>query len=270
MKIDWSTGTDERLLPTAESGLAYLYHENSKLAEALAREQAAQFAVSPFELFLTSRGFHQFRDAPSVELPASTPPDAGLADTITRRRSRRELHVPLGLESLAGVLRLALAPTALAANDAAGVTQALRAWPSAGGLYPLDAYVVARDVQGLEPGVYHHNAIIDRLESIPTRPVADILRDGFFWQEFATTASAAVLFVGVLERAMSKYGERGYRLMLLDAGHAAQNVLLAAEGYELPAVAVGGFCDDRLAADLSLDGVAEAVVHAVLLGGHDD
>jgi SagB-type dehydrogenase family enzyme len=270
MKIQWSSGTDEGLHPQAESALAHLYHENSKLAEALAGEQAAQFAVSPFELFLTSRGFRQFRDSPAVDLPAATLPEAELAETIKRRRSRRELQAPVALESLAGVLQIALGATALVHNADVEVTQAVRAWPSAGGLYPLDTYVIARDVPGLEEGIYHYNLLLDRLELIPSRPVADVLRDGFFWQEFAMAASVAVLLVGVFDRTLAKYGERGYRLMLLDAGHAAQNVLLAAEAYELPSVAVGGFCDDRLASDLGLDGVSEAVLHSILLGGRDE
>jgi SagB-type dehydrogenase family enzyme len=270
MKIEWSAGTDERLQPEAESGLAYLFHENSKLGEALAGEQAAQFAVSPFELFVTSRGFRQFRGSPTVDLPSASLPVTTLADTLARRRSRRELHSPLRLELLAGVLRAALGATALVENAEAGVTQALRAWPSAGGLFPIDTYIVAQDVPELKAGVYHYNMLLDQLELMPSRPVEDILRSGFFWQDFATTAAVAVLFVGVFERALSKYGERGYRLMMLDAGHAAQNVLLMAEAYELPSIAVGGFCDDRLATDLGVDGVSEAVLHTVLIGGGDD
>lgn len=267
MKIEWSVKVDERLQVQAETGISYLYHENSKLAEKLTGEQAEQFSVTPFELFVTSRGFHQFANSQAVDLPAAEPPAAGLTEVVKRRRSRRELGAPLALELLATVLRLGLGPTAVIDNASAGVTQVLRSWPSAGGLFPLDTYIVTRSVPGVDPGVYHYNVLLDRLESVPSRPVDQILRDGFFWQEFATNASAAVLFVGVFERTLSKYGERGYRLMLLDAGHAAQNVLLAAEACELPAVAVGGFCDDRLAADLHLDGVSESVLHTILLGG---
>ena len=39
---------------------------------------------------------------------------------------------------------------------------------------------------------------------------------------------SATIFTGVFERAQAKYGERGYRFVLLEAGHAAGNVLLVA------------------------------------------
>jgi SagB-type dehydrogenase family enzyme len=270
LRVDWSASTDKYLRPKSESALALLYHENSKLTEVLAGQQAEEFAASPFDLFVMSRGFRQFRDSPSVNLPPAKPAAVPIDEVMTRRRSRRDLMQACTSEALAGALQVALGPTAVIDNPDIGVSQVVRAWPSAGGLYPLDTYVLARDVTGLPSGVYHYNVVMSQLEVIPARPVADILRDGYFWQEFAVTASVAVLLVGVFERTISKYGERGYRLALLDAGHAAQNLLLAAEARDIRAVAVGGFCDDRLADDLGLDGISEAVIHSVLLGGCDD
>jgi nitroreductase len=52
----------------------------------------------------------------------------------------------------------------------------------------------------------------------------------------------------------------------LDAGHAAQNVLLTCEQLNINAVPIAGFCDDNLANDLRLDGVEEAVIHCISLG----
>jgi SagB-type dehydrogenase family enzyme len=268
MKIEWASRVGERLRPAPADGLAALYHENSKLSASVAGAQAARFAATPFELHLTSRGFHQFRTAPAVPLPPAA--DSPLAPTLRHRRSRRELDRPLALPQLATLLQTALGITAIAEDATTGVAQAMRAWPSAGGLYPLEAYVVAQTVSGLEPGVYHHNAVAERLEQLPARAPRAVLERGFFWQEFATTAALAILLVAVFERSLTKYGERGYRLVVLDAGHAAQNLLLVAEALELPAVAIAGFCDDALADDLGLDGVEEAVLHTVLIGGCAD
>jgi SagB-type dehydrogenase family enzyme len=269
MRVSWSTTLDRSLREVREERLYELYHENSKLQPLLAAELAETFAVSPFELYLASRGFKQFRDSPRVRLPASGPRRNELTRVLARRRSARELSSPVALDDLAVVLREALEPTALVETDQ-GATQALRPWPSAGGLYPLDTYVIAASVTGIERGLYHHNLLTGELELLTARSPELILRDGFFWQEFIVESAVVVLLVAVFERTIAKYGERGYRLVLLDAGHAAQNILLVAEQLGLGACAIAGFADDTLADDLGLDGLDEAVVHAVVLGGRSD
>jgi SagB-type dehydrogenase family enzyme len=266
MRIEWSVRLSRLLDVAGEDRLFEFYHENSKLFPELAAEQAATFVASSFELYVQSRGFRQFRAAPRIPLPEATPSDGGVAAVLGRRRSSRDLGGRIGLDELAALLRQALGPTAVVENEEHGVAQALRAWPSGGGLYPLDAYVVASKVDAVAPGLYHYNVIRGELEQLPSRAPDRILRDGFFWQEFVATAATAVLLVAVFERTVAKYGERGYRLVLLDAGHAAQNLLLVAEDLGLGAVAVAGFCDDALADDLAVDGVSEAVLHAVVVG----
>ena len=270
MRFDWAISTDLSLREHNEERLSELYHENSKLFPELAQQQAANFSVSPFDLYLMSRGFRQYRDAPRTALPEIAPSAEALQDVMLRRRSSRNLQGPITLDELATLLGQALGPTAVVENAEFNVTQALRAWPSAGGLYPLDDYVIASKVEGLPQGVYHYNSIISSLELLPARPVELILREGFFWQDFVTTCAVALLLVAVFERTTAKYGERGYRLVLLDAGHAAQNVLLTAEQLRLGAVAVAGFSDDGLAADLNIDGISEAVVHTVMIGRADE
>jgi SagB-type dehydrogenase family enzyme len=206
-----------------------------------------------------------------VTLPGPRPSGESITDVMHGRRSARDLHRPVDLADLGTLLPQSLGPTSVVEAPEAGVVQALRSCPSAGGLYPIDTYLLAAGVAGLAAGIYHYNVLTAELESLPgAEPVADLLREGFFWQEFVASAAVAVLLVAVFERSTAKYGERGYRLALLDAGHAAQNLLLTARQLRLPAVAVGGFDDDLLAGALGLDGVAEAVVHTVVLGGRDD
>lgn len=266
MRITWSQGTTPALDLAVEPRLSELYHENSKLFPELARQQADRMQASPFELFITSRGFRQYRNAPRLTLPEVEAPVASLTDVMLRRRSRRELSGRLTLAAVAALLRQALGPNAVVANEQLGVVQTLRAWPSAGGLYPLDTYLVANRVADFPAGLYHYNPIAGDLELLPARSPELVLRDGFFWQDFVITGALTLLLVASFERTLAKYGERGYRLVLLDAGHAAQNVLLTAEQLELGAVAVGGFCDDSLAEDLGIDGISEAVVHAIVIG----
>ena len=76
----------------------------------------------------------------------------------------------------------------------------------------------------------------------------------------------ALALSAVFWRSRFKYGLRGYRFVLLEAGHAVQNLLLCAAGLGIAALPVGGYYDRRLEALLDLDGVDEAVVYLVCLG----
>ena len=70
MQFNWATPTGPLLREQVEERLFELYHENSKLFPALAQELAASFNVSAFDLYLMSRGFRQYRNAPRTALPA--------------------------------------------------------------------------------------------------------------------------------------------------------------------------------------------------------
>jgi SagB-type dehydrogenase family enzyme len=68
-------------------------------------------------------------------------------------------------------------------------------------------------------------------------------------------------------RSRFKYGLRGYRFALLEAGHVVQNLVLAATALGLPALPLGGWYDRRVDELVGADGLDEATVYVVLLGG---
>lgn len=266
MDFKWSMQLGNGLRSLDEERLYETFHVASRVVPEVSRLAPAT-STNAFEMFVASRGFTQLDHLPSVALSDADRADAGLREVLQRRRSSRELSEELAFGELSALLRQALGVTALVENETFGVSQGLRAWPSAGGLYPLDAYLVAGQVEGLTGGVYHFNVAREQLERLSTRGPRDVLAEGFLWQDFVTSAACVVLLVGVFERTVVKYGERGYRLVLLDAGHAAQNLLLSCEQLGLPAIALGGFADEALARDLGIDGVSRAVVHAIAIGG---
>jgi len=65
---------------------------------------------------------------------------------------------------------------------------------------------------------------------------------------------------------MKKYGDRGYRYILLEAGHVMQNLNLACTSLGLGSCNIGGFFDDELAGLLGLPVAQEAVLYAVAIG----
>ena len=80
------------------------------------------------------------------------------------------------------------------------------------------------------------------------------------------SAAAVILITAVFQRTTFKYGERGYRFALIEAGHVAQNIDLIAGALRLPAANLGGFFDREVEALLDVDGVEQSLVYAVAVG----
>ena len=169
-------------------------------------------------------------------------------EAISKRRSVREFKgKALSLEEASQLLWAAQGIT-----DPRG----LRAAPSAGALYPLETYLVIRDVEGIEPGVYKYHVKSHSLSIITKakegkNPVYELYQAALS-QECIRRAHINIVFGAVYERTTSKYRERGYRYVYMEAGHAAQNVLLQAEALGLGGVVVGAFYDDMVKSVLSM------------------
>ena len=79
-------------------------------------------------------------------------------------------------------------------------------------------------------------------------------------------APAVFVITGVHERTAIKYGQRRTpRYVQMEAGHAAQNLLLQAVALGLGAVPVGAFYDDSVREVLSLSG-AETPLYLIPVG----
>jgi len=161
-----------------------------------------------------------------------------LEETLRRRRSvRAYADEPLTLEEI-GQLFWA----------AQGITdeRGFRTAPSAGALYPLELYALTDD------GLYHylpqgHRAERRRLEGRRTALCRAALS-----QDAACQAPVVFVVTAVYARTAAKYGERAERYVRLEAGHAAQNLLLQAVALDLGAVPIGAFYDDQVQAALGL------------------
>ena len=152
--------------------------------------------------------------------------------------------------------------------DAGPYIVRLRTAPSTGTLYPLDIYALACTVDGLASGLYHYNVRDHSLEELKQGdflqsiiPLVQINNNA--WLEQA----GLILFVtATFRRTQMKDGERGYRGILLDAGHLAQNIQLAATGLGLGACVLMGCMDDPVNDFLGVDGVEESVLYAISIG----
>ena len=121
-----------------------------------------------------------------------------------------------------------------------------RTAPSAGALYPLEVYVVAGNVDGLQAGIYKYRPQRHELEKVDAGDVRAELCAAALDQEFIEDSAAVLVFAAVYERTTGKYGERGVRYVHMEVGHTAQNVYLQAVSLGLGTVVVGAFDDDEV------------------------
>jgi SagB-type dehydrogenase family enzyme len=176
---------------------------------------------------------------------------------LARRRSLREFAAtPLSLAEMGQLLWAGQ-----------GITGSMgrRAAPSAGSTYPLETYVAAAAVDGLPAGVHRYLPVEHALEPLtdgdPRRATAAAALD----QDQVRTCAAAILLAGVPSRISERYGERGARYLCLEAGHAAQNVLLQAVALGLGGVVTGAFDDHAIAGVMGLRR-AEEPLYLIALG----
>jgi len=128
------------------------------------------------------------------------------------------------------------------------VTGATRAYPSAGGINPLSAYVVAGEVEGLEAGIYRYNAENHSLDKIVEGDFRTPLMEACYGQQMIAGAPVNIVLAGNLSQVESRYGEdRGPRYLAMDVGAAGQNIHLQAESLELGTVIAGAFHDNQVA-----------------------
>ncbi|MEI2703228.1 MAG: SagB family peptide dehydrogenase [Baekduia sp.] len=210
---------------------------------------------------------------PTVDLPAPELGPADLGEQIQARRSRRSFGTdPVSLQDLSTILHAGYGVTARPDESAPHPNR--RSVPSGGGLYPLEIFIAARNVDGLEQGLYHYDPHRAQLEDMRHEDVSRALRELLIelpqLPDMSATCGAIVFIAGAFWRTRFKYGLRGYRWALIEAGHVGQNMLLSSGAVGLNAFPFGGFWDGRVDQYLGLDGVNESIVYSVILGSPGD
>ena len=217
---------------------------------------------------VTDGNYRAYPEATQIALSQDVPDRLRAFHGLTRlRRSRRDyVGGFIGAEDFAALL-----------NTACGVTGAmpwegrevkLRAYPSSGALYAVEIYPIVFGVEGLEAGVYHY---------VPHENALDVVRPDASYErlinamlpierEMVSGASAMICLVGRFRRHEHKYGEGGYRMMVAEAGHISQNLVLAGTALGLAARPFGGVLDSLINQELGLDEAEEQFLLSVLIG----
>ncbi|MCS7128425.1 MAG: SagB/ThcOx family dehydrogenase [Sulfolobales archaeon] len=165
---------------------------------------------------------------------------------LYRRSIRDYLTTPVAIEKLSMIL--------WAAQGVSETKWGLRTAPSAGATYPLEVYIVVgasgvalEEGVYLEAGVYKYDVHRHSIKLVAEGDRRAELAKAALGQEWVENAPVVIVICAVYERTTARYGERGYRYVYIEVGHAAQNIYLMATALGLGTVAVGAFYDDEVA-----------------------
>ncbi|MFD2416233.1 SagB/ThcOx family dehydrogenase [Amycolatopsis pigmentata] len=240
-----------------EEKLWCLFHENSKVTRSFLALPDEVVAARMREL-TEALGYDHY---PATRLPEPSTVDASLGEVMRDRASARDFRpASIGLTELSALLRHAYAV------NRKGDVRSFRTTPSPGGLYPLELYLHSTRVDGLPSGLHHYHPVRGELRRLHEGDLARDLASCFVQGEIVYDATILIFLTAWFERVTFKYGDRGYRFALLEAGHVAQNLNLAAAALGLGAVNLGGFFDRELDDVLRLDGVTASTLYAVAIG----
>ena len=149
-----------------------------------------------------------------------------------------------------------------------GTTGATRTYPAAGGLYPLELYLAAEHVQGLEKGIYRYLWQTHSLVRSGTGSGMDSLKAATYSSSFQNGyVPACIVMTAVYSQTTAKYGDRGaQRYVCMAVGGAGENVHLQAEALGLGTFIIGAFDDVKVQSVLVMNGTEDVPLYIMPIG----
>jgi len=191
-------------------------------------------------------------------------------DLLDSRRSERvyDAKTPLTQAQLAFLLW-----SVQGVQEIRGANYAtLRLVPSGGARHPFELYFLARGVEGLPAGIYHYLPLAHVGEKAVAIEWISEFADGdhfvqmLYGQKWAAAAPVVLFFTCVAYRAEWRYAIMAHRAVLIDLGHAGQNVMLSAAAMGLGSCCVAAYdqklCDEAI----GVDGAEEYTVYICTVG----
>lgn len=140
--------------------------------------------------------------------------------------------------------------------------------PSGGMRFPNEIYILVNNnkVKNLKQFSYHYNIKRNCLEEMFSIKDYEKLANSIYVQDWIAKSAIIICISAVFNRSRVKYGERGYRFCLIEAGHIGQNISLLAAGMGLKCCAIGGFSDQKINSELGLNSDDESILYLFAIG----
>jgi SagB-type dehydrogenase family enzyme len=203
----------------------------------------------------------EFPGTETVSLPTDLPPlDVPLSAILKGRFSDHNFGPgPLSLRTLSSLLHYSYG-TKKVARAYNTREFPFRQAPSAGGLQPIDLYVVANSVEELRQGLYYFDPNGHRLRLLDEGNLRRRIVNATVYQDWLAYAQVVFILVCNMPRVQWKYGDRAYRFVHVDAGVLTQNLYLVSTALKLTTCAVAAYVDDSVNQILEVDGRSEFTI----------
>ncbi|PID30782.1 MAG: nitroreductase [Candidatus Cloacimonadota bacterium] len=185
---------------------------------------------------------------------------------VSERKSRRKfLDKPILLKELSYLLWSTQGVKLTKSVKSGSVS--FRTVPSGGARHPLETYLMVKNVEGLNEGLYlylpfeHSLIFIKSFENFDERLVEAL--KGQKWSSFS---AVTFFWVAICYRAEWKYDIASHKMILLDAGHVCQNLYLASESINCGTCAIAAYNQKKSDQLLGVDGNNEMVVYISPVG----
>ncbi|HET9530973.1 MAG TPA: SagB/ThcOx family dehydrogenase, partial [Blastocatellia bacterium] len=141
-----------------------------------------------------------------------------------------------------------------------------RAAACAGALYPVETYVVTRELEGLRPGLYHFNPGDFSLRLLREGDQRPLVLRATAGNEQAATAPVMLVYTAITWRSAWKYRARSYRYHFWDNGMIVANAMAIASAHGLASHLIMGFKEDEIDNLLGIDGEKELSLSLLTIG----
>lgn len=250
----WEWGVPSAMLHYCEQNRRFLSRER---AEDMQRERA-KYKPLPDAYKLNCK-YDTVRSLPQALGKGN------VLDLMSMRRTEREIPLaPIELETLSDCLFAGMGITAETENCVSSLPLSMT--PSGGARNPYEAYVYARQVDGLASGFYHYSAVEHSLGLIKCENLenpASLVGD----QPWVNNMAAIVFLCADFTRTMWKYQDNNaYRVILIEAGHIGQNIMLSATEHGCTACPSAALAHGEIAEHLDLDHDLQSPIYALMIG----
>lgn len=184
-------------------------------------------------------------------------------EIISKRRSTRQFT---GLSISKGKLFYLLLSSCSLINFKKGIDETRRPYPSAGARYPLEVYPLILHCEGIKRGLYHYNVKENCLELLLEEDLSKWFIKSTGGEKWIANAAVVFIITGVFDRSRIKYGDRGYRYLLIEAGHLGQNICLLATESGLGVCPLGGYIDLEVNKLLDINLQKEFTLYLIAVG----
>ncbi len=267
--IIWADAGDQLPGPADQERQRQLSNRDIEAARTFHRVTAHSFTsvrTTPHTLDWDNRPlpYKIYPEAGAVALPRDLELSPVPALTAVRAAALVDSETPVDREAVARILFCAGGLTRSLTVD--GQPYHFRAAPSAGALYPVEIYLAASEVDGLETGLYHFSPADLRLRGLRRGDWRMHLARSAGMRSSILEARAVLVISAIFWRSTWKYRSRAYRYCFWDTGTMLANVLAAANAEGLPAEVVTAFADDQVETLIGADGEREGIMCLVALG----